>query len=142
MLRKSITSKTPQKIDELGLPYIAVEPVAPFSNRIDSVVVRSVIQFKLITSGYIVEIAIYRSWEGNNTKVKPEMEASVSLYHPSWDTALENIVKTSAMRDWAGDATLAQFYNNSATDEGCGVEAFRDAVEIIQELLSSVQKSL
>ena len=63
MLRKSVTEKSPQITDVLGLDYIAVQPIAPPSYTIHRIVVRSVYQFKFSSSGYIVEVAVYREWE-------------------------------------------------------------------------------
>jgi len=142
MLRKSVTEKSPQITDVLGLDYIAVQPIAPPSYTIHRIVVRSVYQFKFSSSGYIVEVAVYREWEGHNTQSTPKLAAGVSLYHPAWEPALEDISKLPDSREWASDATLAPFYNNGIDTESCGIEAFREAIENVQELVSSVQKNL
>lgn len=142
MLRSSITASTPQRIDELGIRYVAVKPLAPFSYQINSVVVRSTVQFRTADSGYIVEIAIYRQWEGNNTNATPAMKSGINLFHPMWDSALESIEKTSGAREWEGDATLAAFFNNGATSLGCGFGVFLNEVEVIQEVLRKAQEEV
>jgi hypothetical protein len=142
MLRKSINAKTPQKVDDLGLDYIAVHPTAPPSYQIKYIIVRSTYQYKFTMSGYIVEIAIYRKWEGHSTQGTPKLEAGVILYHPAWESALEDISRLPAGRHWISDAKLTPFYDNGIGAENCGIGAFREAVGTIRDLLSSVQRSM
>lgn len=70
------------------------------------------------------------------------MEAGVSLYHPVWKSALEDISRLPVGRHWISGAKLTPFYDNGVGAENCGIGAFREAVETIRDLLSSVQKSL
>jgi hypothetical protein len=116
-----------------------VSPRAPYGVDITSVVVRSVIQYKLDDSGYVVDIAIYRSWDGSNTLVEPAMATSVSMFHQAWDWEMESIENTTKERGW--NKTLSHFFDNGLTQEGCGLQSLLAEIEVIQGFLSSAKKS-
>lgn len=137
MIRNSVTTRTAQLIDPLGLPYPAIRPIPPAPVKIDSVVLRSSIQYKTRDSGYIVDISIYRSWEGGDLTGIPEMKSGMSFYHPSWESATENIEKSSFDRGW--DSSLSHFFDNGFTPESRGIKTFRTEVEIVQGFLSAAQ---
>lgn len=101
LIKTSVSTRTKAREDSLGLEYPAVTPTAPWGVYITKTVVRSVIQYKVRESGYIIEIAIYRTWEGEKTSDEPKMESSVSIYHPYWDDEMESIEsKATEVRQW------------------------------------------
>ena len=69
---------------------------------------RSVYAYSFIDSDYIIEIAIYRTWEGWNTNATPKLESSVSMYHPFWDYNMEETKNTTKQREW--DRELKCFF--------------------------------
>jgi hypothetical protein len=113
--------------------------VAPrFTNGLDvrTVVVRSVYQYLLRDSGYIVEIAVYREWNGYNTTGEPKMLSSVSMFHPIWDDHMNSIENTSSEREW--DPELNCFF---VQDQSGGIPKFMEDVVLIQALLSDAARA-
>jgi len=117
-------------MDSLGAPYPNVLPGAPYSIHIDSVVLRSTIQYRIIDSGCVVEISIYRRWQGRNTNIEPVVETSVSMFHQDWEWQL---AETTDVRDW--DEFLTPLFSNGTTDK-TGIEQFFHEVGEIQSDLS------
>jgi len=143
LVEKSVTTRTATTIDTLGEEYPAVRlgPVPP-GLSVTGVVMRSVVQYKMKDSDYIVEISIYRSWQGKYTTLPPKMAASVCMFRKSWDMAMESIEKTVKTRKW--DKNLENFIGVKPPLEGktpsqkSGLEDFVDEVQTIQGLLADV----
>jgi hypothetical protein len=132
-IKGSISAKSDVREDELGLEYPQVKPHATSQIRIDKVVVRSDIRYKLQDSGYIVEIAIFRSWAGTtSTRGEPVIEASVSMFHPLWDEWMESIENTSRFRDFGG-SDLNNLFPSSP--DWTGMEMFFRETTAVQSLL-------
>jgi hypothetical protein len=112
-----------------------VSPGALWNIKIDSVVLRSTIQYKLVESGCIVEISIYRTWNGHDTKTEPVIETSVSMFHQDWEWQL---AKTTDVRDW--DDHLTPLFSNGTTDK-TGIAVFFEEVGEIQSDLSDACRS-
>ncbi|KAG9239466.1 hypothetical protein BJ875DRAFT_479369 [Amylocarpus encephaloides] len=125
----AIKPEAKDRIDSLGLCY----PTVTLSMKtglpnVDSVVLRTKKQYKLKGSGYILEVTIYRQWNCRDTAKEPDVQASVSMYHPEWDIEMANIEGTTYVREWNKD--LTQFFNNGE-DETHGVRGFLKEVGII-----------
>ncbi len=99
---------------------------------------KSVVQYKVEESGYVIEIAIYRGWDGSNTRDEPTVQAAVSLFHPNWDTQMEAIEHTTRVRNF-GPGLRNLFHNG--TDDGEGIEDFLTEVETIQGFLADAIKA-
>lgn len=112
----------------------------PHNIEVTSIVVRSVISYKMRDSGYVVEIAIYREWKAGSTNGIPEMNSGVSMYHPAWDYETENIERQDREREW--DGKLSQFFDNGSTHESCGIGALRNEIAVVQDLLSAAQQTV
>lgn len=137
LINNSVAVNSPVRGDTLGLSYPGVSPGprCPYGVIISKVVVRSVIHYLVRDSGYIIEIAIYRTWEGDNTSEEPKMASSVSLYHPSWDLTTESIEMTTKVRGW--DKSLSHFFDNG--DRVGGLQTLMDEIGTIQGFLSAAQ---
>lgn len=110
LAENSIAPNTRGRIDELGLIYPNVTPHKHYSNiKVETTILRSSLKYKLTESDYILEIGIYRLWPGNNTKAEPLIQASVSMYHASWDSEMASFEGTTYERKWNSD--LTQFFN-------------------------------
>jgi hypothetical protein len=92
---------------------------------------RSVIQYALQNSGFVVELSFYRTWYGPDTKPEPQIAASISMFHPQWDWQMESMENSTAGRNWKRG--LSNFFEN-------GFDAFFNEVQEIQELLSVTAK--
>ena len=85
-IHSSVSTETIDRKDSLGLFYPGIVPVEKYGIKVDDTVVRSVYEYQYTQWGYIIEISIYRRWNGIHTEgVKPVVEASVSMYHRVWD---------------------------------------------------------
>ncbi|KAF4634051.1 hypothetical protein G7Y89_g4051 [Cudoniella acicularis] len=132
LVEGSVTAKTRQRKDSLGLLYPGITPQGPWGIEVETVVLRSVIKYRLKNSGYVIEICVYRSWQRRDTAGEPTVQASVSMYHGAWDDETVSIEGTTNVRNW--DANLSQFFNEG-TEETHGIEGFLREVTVIQDLL-------
>lgn len=114
-----------------------ISPKFVYGLDVTIVVVRSVYQYLLRGSGYIVEIAVYREWNGYNTSGEPKMLSSVSMFHPVWDDQMDSIENTTRERDW--DRQLNCFFERQ--DQGGGIRKFMEDVILIQGLLSDAARA-
>ncbi|RDL42028.1 uncharacterized protein BP5553_02007 [Venustampulla echinocandica] len=137
LVGSAISPDSPERTDSLGLPYPGVSLQGGWDIAVDTVVVRSTIRFRMRDSGYIVEIAIYREWCGRDTATEPDVQASVSMFHPDWDVEMESLENTTRMRNW--DAQLRQLFNNG-TESTHGVQGFVGQVETIRGYLSDASR--
>lgn len=108
LIKDSVPTNTRLRIDPLGLQFPDVSPRPTDPVCISSVWVRSIIQYRMNESGYIVEIAIYRRWEAATTEGPPEMFCSISMFHPDWDDETQDISSKSFVREWKDD--LSNFF--------------------------------
>ncbi|PBP20676.1 hypothetical protein BUE80_DR008580 [Diplocarpon rosae] len=137
LIRRSITAKSRVCVDKLGLEYPQVNPYSTSELRITGVVVKSVIQYKIVDSGHVVEIALYREWSGTATKEVPSMEASVSLFHPDWDEWMESIENTTRSRKF-GDR-LCNLFHDGTPGQG-SMQTFFEKMTMVQGLLVDAKK--
>lgn len=117
------------RVDSLPIRYPQVHPDPRYNPelQITKLVMRSVIQYALQNSGFVVELSFYRSWYGPDTKPEPQIAASISMFHPRWDLEMESMENSTAGRNWKRG--LSNFFEN-------GFDTFFNEVQEIQELLS------
>jgi hypothetical protein len=128
----SLSGNSKDQKDRLGFSYPRISPKVVYGLDVRIVVVRSVYQYLLRDSGYIVEIAVYREWNGYNTAGEPKMLSSVSMFHPVWDDQMDSIENTTRERNW--DPQLNCLFERK--DQGGGIRKFMEDVVLIQGLLS------
>jgi len=138
LIESCLTPETTDRMDLLGAPYPDVRPGAPYNIQINSIILRSTIQYRIIDSGSVVEISIYRTWQGRNTKIEPVVETSVSMFHQDWEWQL---AETTDVRDWEGDEFLSPLFSNGTRDK-TGIEQFFHEVGEIQSDLSDVCRNM
>jgi hypothetical protein len=106
------------------LSYPGVAPKHTHGLDVRAVVVRSVYQYLLKDSVYIIEIAVYREWGGYSTTGEPRILSSVSMFHPVWDYQMSSIENTTGERKW--DPALlfrrrSEWRRNSEVYGRCGI---------------------
>jgi len=153
LIRTCVTDKTKERVDFLGLPYPGITPRQSLNLGIDEVHIRSVYEYVFTQSQYVIEIAIYRSWQGCDVVGRdPEIQTSVSLYHRVWDeetgqghpvnlnsmklTSAVSIENTTHDRSW--DRDLKCFFEQKY--QIGGIEGFLDHVVFIQDMLVNAAK--
>ncbi|KAH8775846.1 hypothetical protein BGZ57DRAFT_365462 [Hyaloscypha finlandica] len=121
------------RVDSLTIRYPQVHPDPRYNPelQITKLVMRSVIQYALQNSGFVVELSFYRTWYGPDTKPEPQIAASISMFHPQWDWQMESMENSTAGRNWKRG--LSNFFEN-------GFDAFFNEVQEIQDLLSVTAK--
>jgi hypothetical protein len=121
------------RVDSLPIRYPQVHPDPRYNPelQITKLVMRSVIQYALQNSGFVVELSFYRTWYGPDTKPEPQIAASISMFHPQWDWEMESMENSTAGRNWKRG--LSNFFEN-------GFDAFFNEVQEVQELLSVTAK--
>ncbi|CZS89849.1 uncharacterized protein RCO7_02411 [Rhynchosporium graminicola] len=136
LIKESISVKSKVRKDVHGLEYPEVTPSKYNKSdyHITSITVRSNIQFKLIESGFMVELSIYREWFGANTFGEPTLSTGVSMFHPTWETEMESIENTVRVRDFGPG--LVNLFNGQSLDP------FIDEVNFTQGLLVDIAKEL
>jgi hypothetical protein len=107
-IQNSVSSKTAQKTDSLGLSYPDIKPYNPKKKPIEYAIVRSVYAYCLKPSKYTVEIAVYRTWPKGNMTVEPIIESSMSMFHKVWEYQMDECYYTSTGRKW--DPQLKCFF--------------------------------
>ena len=132
----SLSGNSKERKDCLGLSYPGVSPKFTYGLDVRTVVVRSIYQYLLRDSGYIVEIAVYREWSGYNTTGPPKMLSSVSMFHPVWDDQMGSIENTTRARNW--DPQLSCFFGEH---ESGGTRKFMEEVVLMQGLLSDASRA-
>lgn len=137
LIEGSLSGKSKEREDCLGLSYPGVSPSTQYGLDVRNVVVRSVYQYMLKETGYIVEIAVYREWDGCNTAKEPKMLSSVSMFHPVWDGQMDSIEYTTKERDW--DRQLRCFFEGP--DQNGGIPKFMEDVILIQGLLTDAARA-
>ena len=132
LIDSSISSSSTTRSDSLGLEYPEVSPQAPCEILVDRVVVRSVSQYMLKDSGYVVEFSIYRQWIGYDTTPPPKLFCAVTLGSQTWDYEMLSIEGQTGERQW--DPQLRTFFPDR-TGEGTGFYDFTDSVRHVQKYL-------
>jgi len=124
----SLDSRSEELVDPSGLPYPAVGLRAPTGFTVERVVMRSVFQYMWVNTSNIIEVAIYREWEGCNTKREPMMQASVSMFNPDWDSEMESVEHHTEPRNW--HPQLHNFF-------GTGLQGLIHEIREVQDLLAA-----
>ncbi|KAE9377173.1 hypothetical protein N431DRAFT_555423 [Stipitochalara longipes BDJ] len=115
------------RIDSLNMRYPWVLPRHSTELQITKLVMRSVIQYALQSTGFVIEISFYRTWYGQDTREEPQIAAGISMYHPQWDLEMESIENSTQGRNWKRD--LSNFFED-------GFDDFLNELRGVQELLS------
>jgi hypothetical protein len=131
LIERSISKH--HRVDSLPIRYPQVHPDPRYNPelQITKLVMRSVIQYALQNSGFVVELSFYRTWHGPDTKLEPQIAASISMFHPQWDMEMESMENSTAGRNWKRG--LSNLFEK-------GFEVFLNEVQEIQELLSATAK--
>jgi len=96
LIKTCVTNETKDRVDTLGLPYPGITPRQSLDLGIDEVHIRSVYEYVFTESQYIIEIAIYRSWQGCQVVDRqPQIQTSVSMYHRVWDEETGKILEVA-----------------------------------------------
>jgi hypothetical protein len=123
-------------VDPLNLPYPAIALKAPTGFMVQSVIMRSVFQYMRINTSNIIEIAIYREWEGYSTKRAPVMQASVSMFNPDWDSEMESVEAHTEIRKW--DHQLHNFFRkDGVSHKNTGLSRLIHEIREVQDLLAA-----
>jgi hypothetical protein len=144
LMQSSLTGKSVERLDSLGLPYPGVSPKIPSGCVVGSVVLRSVFQYMWTSSGNVIEVSIYRVWDGCNTSSEPKINASLSAFNPRWDLEMASVENTTSIRDW--DRQLKNFFGEGGEkrhEEGGnrGLARLLDEIEIIQGFLKDATEN-
>ncbi|KAL3420754.1 hypothetical protein PVAG01_07199 [Phlyctema vagabunda] len=130
LVESSVTVKTEGRRDALELIYPAVAPIKSLGPgiEVEEVVLKTVAQFPIKNSSYIVEVTIYRRWSGCNTKPEPETSCAISMRNYRWDSAMVSTEDSLQERDW--QPQLKDFFPPDAE----GGDGFVDLVDQIQRV--------
>lgn len=145
MAMESVTTTTPVELDSTGLEYPKVKPHAPSGATIDGIVVRTVAEYALKASGYVLQLAVYRRWTPSNPQ-EVELSAGVTMYHRDWDYHTRDLDGTLEARHW--DDPLKLFFGHyadptrEAVEGSKGVENFLQDVEYIRDCLVDAVKEI
>jgi hypothetical protein len=139
LVQGSVTTRSPIRFDSLGLPYPGAKPIPCIGATIKEVVVKSVVEYKLVNTDYVLELTLFRTWIGSDTTRDPVLSTAVAMYHNDWDDEMGRLTPTTGDRIWA--RPLKTFFGKGVgfdeTDIGTkGVERFIAEVEAIQGLLA------
>jgi hypothetical protein len=135
LIKDSVSPKSPVREDAFELNYPHVSPRKIIGLEVFELSIRSVAQYMLSNSGYIVEIGIHRKWDGINTNREPEsIISSVTMFHSNWDWNMRSIESIAgAERGWSRD--LSDFFEPDAGGTN-GFTGFLTEVRTIQSYLA------
>lgn len=137
----SLAPESAERVDPLGLPYPGISLNLPNGFAVQSVVVRSVFQYMWINTHNVIEIALYREWNGWNTNPEPVMQASVSMFNADWDTEMESIENTTLERKW--DQQLHNFFGQyGVSHKNTGLLGLVTEIREVQGFLSDAAATI
>ncbi|KHJ33093.1 hypothetical protein EV44_g0984 [Erysiphe necator] len=139
LIKDSIPVNNRFRIDALGMQYPDIAPSPSHLVFISSVIVRSIIQYRMKSSGFIIEIAIYREWIGAITKGEPEIFCSISMFHPCWDDETQDLSNKTYGRAWKND--LSNFFIES-DQHTTGLEYLLAQIRTVQDYIIQARRKL
>jgi hypothetical protein len=134
LVEGSISGTSTFASEKTRLLYPAVRLLVPGGVDVDNVLVRSTLQYKLLNTSYIAQVAVYHRWNSSDTKYAPVTNCGISLYHKDWDllmTPEEGIECPKAL-----DIT------SLFPDESCAKDGISSFLAHVQTLRSFVGVSL
>ena len=138
-IASSLDSKAEEFVDQLQLPYPAIALKNPTGFTVQSVIMRSVFQYMWTQTSNVIEVAIYREWDGYNTKREPAVQASVSMFNPDWDSEMESVENHTEGRNW--DHQLHNFFGKEGVShKTTGLSGLIHEIREVQGLLSEAAK--
>jgi len=153
LIESSVDGKTTLRKDPIGLSFPVIEPkISKFTNEDDGhifkeVVLRSVYSYQFGTSGYIVEIAVYRTWRKSLAKgslsweklmstTEPRIESSISMYNRMWDWTTTEAWDKTRSRNW--DPQLRCFFGEE--EVGDGIPKFLETTKFFLDFLTKAEQ--
>jgi hypothetical protein len=115
LVEGSISGTSTFATENSRLVFPAVRLLVPEGVVVDKVLVRSALQYKLLNTSYIAEVAVYHGWNSSDTKQVPVTSCGISLYHKDWDLLMtpdEGIEGSKALD------MRSLFPDESGTDDG------------------------
>lgn len=127
------TAKSVSAVGGSNFSFPLVTPCVPLGVTIEQYWMKSVFQYQLTGTSYIIEVAIYRGWRNGDLNNKLSTEFQISFYHADWDflTVPEQCV--TSQRDWVWDSF---FPANSASGNGFG--DFLSSIRTVQSFLGGL----
>lgn len=118
-----------QRKDQFGLLYPSVQLLPHPNIRIHETCVRSVEQYRLTGTPYILEAAIYRRWNGGDTTIDPSAAYGLTLYNKEWDILMS---PTKHTRDLGSE--VCDFFPGS--NFAIGLSDFLDHIQKVRQILN------
>jgi len=132
------TDSVMECVDDLGLAYPLPSLSVPPGTKVGEVFIRSVVQFQLTDTSYVVEIATYRIWEGNYAKVEPTSRCGVSFRDMAWDDNMAPVIGLNHGRSW--DSEFEVFFPDQPGTRS-GFLEFLGKVREVQKFLGSAMEA-
>lgn len=85
LIEGSICGTSTFAVGKARFLYPTVRLLAPEGIVVDNVLVRSTLQYKLINTSYIAQVAVYHGWNSSDAKQALVPNCGISLYHKDWD---------------------------------------------------------
>jgi hypothetical protein len=133
LVEGSISGTSTFAIQNSKLLFPAIRILVPGGVVVDSVQVKSALQYKLQHTSYIAEVTVHHGWNNSNTGLEPEISCSVSLYHKDWDLLMasgDGVERPTAL------AVDSLFPDESRS--GNGISSFLTHIQTLQGLISPV----
>jgi hypothetical protein len=126
-------AKSVYAVEGSNFSFPLVTPRVPFGVTIEEFWMRSVLQYRLTGTSYIIEVAIYRGWRNGGMNGKLSTEFQISFYHADWGFLTVPEESVTSHRDWVWKSF---FPANSAS--GNGFDDFLASTRTVQSFLSSL----
>ncbi|KAG9248740.1 hypothetical protein BJ878DRAFT_538079 [Calycina marina] len=160
LIKGCVTDMTQDRKDSIGLGYPAIDfkgKEVSLDVPVSSLVMKSVYEYIFAESQYIIEVAVYRSWDvttkivhpvRNKTskfegtriwdykRTEPEVQTSVSMYHSVWDWETASIEHETSERGW--DKELKCFFREKY--QVGGMKRFMEEIAFVQTMLVDAQR--
>ncbi len=131
LVAKSLSSTSTPVKDQFGFAFPSVALHVPMGVVVNEACIRSVLQYMLQGTSYVVEVTIYRRLDVRGAVTSTD--CAISLYDVDWDHLMgpEGVTEE---REWKEDL----FFKNTSTSE-TGISDFQAKVRTVQHILGSLQ---
>jgi hypothetical protein len=126
-------ARSEQAIADSPWQFPFVAPRAAPGCTIGEYCVRSVFQYRVKSTLYVLEFVVCRGWKGGRSHEPPSQEYQVRLYHSGWDNLIGSDLKGQPSDGWDWNSFFGATPNTTP-----GLDQFLTTVQALQALMAHI----